>query len=64
MSRVIACPSDVLVNWFLGEDVDGDCEDVNAVLGFHVVELWHRCELCLLLCMQYVHKWTVDIPLW
>ena len=47
--RVIVCPSDVLVDWFLGGGDNRDCEDVDARLGFYAIELWCRCELCLLL---------------
>ena len=60
VSRVIACLNDVLVDWFLCGNDDRDCVGVNAGLGFYAIELWHRYELCLFLCIQYVHKLMID----
>ena len=36
---MIACPGDVLADWFLGGDDDGDCSNVDDGLGFDAIEV-------------------------
>ena len=55
--RVLACPGDVLADWFFGDDNDRDSsDDEDAWAGFNSMDS-RRHELCLLLCVRYVPFW-------